>query len=421
MTATASAHGARAPAIGFIFFTVLLDVIGIGLIIPILPTLVGTLTESSDQQAYWFGLLIVSFSLAQFLFSPLLGALSDRFGRRPVLLLGIAGLGLNFIVSATANSLWLLLASRIVGGACSANIAVAHAYIADFTPAPDRARRFGMMGAAFGVGFIIGPVIGGLLGEVNVRLPFFAAAGLSLLNGCYGLFILPESLSQEHRQPLQLRKANPLGSLQHLSKLKGLGSLLISIALINLAQFILQYTWVLFATARFDWGPRENGLSLFAAGLAAGLVQGGMTGRLVKRLGVQRLTTYGMISACVAYLLFGLAQHGWEIYAILFGNLLAYAAGPAQQSLVSQAASAKEQGLTMGAVSSLRSLMGVAAPLLAAPLYASVSHLPGHDWRLGATFYLASLMALGALIFVVHYFRHAPIPTVLSTHPEAAL
>jgi MFS transporter, DHA1 family, tetracycline resistance protein len=398
----------RQPAIGFIFVTVLIDVMGIGLLLPVIPGLVGEFTTSRDAQTYWYGALMVTFGLTQFLCAPLLGALSDRYGRRPVLLASITGLGTMFFLSAVVTSLPALLATRVVGGALAANFSVANAYVADISSPEHRARSFGVIGAAFGIGFIIGPGVGGLLGSIDIRLPFYAAAGLSLLNALYGVFVLPESLPRERRKAVDWKRANPFSSLSGLVRLKSVGGLVAVIALVTLAQFILHGIWVLYTEFRFDWGPRETGASLFVVGLAAVVVQGGLLGWLLKRFGERNIVRVGMASGLIAYVLYGLATAGWMMYAIIFANLLAFAVAPALNALVSKAADPREQGLAMGSLASLGSLMAVIAPMLGAPLLAEVSHLPAGDWRIGAPFFLSAALQLVALTLAILHFRRHP-------------
>ncbi len=275
----------RRPAIAFILITLLIDVMSFGLLLPVLPALVGEFTTGRDAQTYWYGAMIVTFGLTQFFCAPVLGALSDRYGRRPILLGSIAGLGSMFLLSALATSLTGLVLARVLGGALAANFAVANAYVADLTTPEKRAKSFGMIGAAFGIGYIIGPMVGGLLGSIDIRLPFYVAAGLSAANFLYGLFVVPESLPPERRKPLQWQRANPVSSLRGLARLRSVGVLVAVIALANLAQFILHSTWVLFTNFRFGWGPRETGLSLFAVGVMAALVQGGLLSWLMRTLG----------------------------------------------------------------------------------------------------------------------------------------
>lgn len=401
----------RQPAIPFILVTVLIDVMGIGLLLPVIPGLVGEFTTSRDAQTYWFGAMMVTFGLAQFLCAPLLGALSDRYGRRPVLLTSITGLGLMFFLSAIVTSLPALLATRVLGGALAANFSVANAYVADITPPERRAKSFGLIGAAFGIGFIVGPAVGGTLGAIDIRYPFFLAAGLSLVNAAYGLFVLPESLPPDRRKPVAWRKANPFSSLAGLARLKSVGALVAVLGLVSLAQFVLHGVWVLYTGFRFDWGPRETGMSLFVVGLASVVMQGLLLGRMQSRFGERRLVLAGIASGAIAFTLYGLATRGWMMYAIIACNLLAFGVGPALNALVSRAADPREQGHAMGSLSSLASLMAVIAPLIGAPLLAEVSHLPAGDWRIGAPFFVSALLQVVALgIAVRHFRRHAAAP-----------
>jgi len=398
----------RQPAVAFVMVTVLIDVIGFGLILPVLPTVIAGFVDGRESQAWWYGLISAGFGLAQFLFSPLLGALSDRFGRRPLLLVGVAGLGIDFLLTALAPALWLLVLARLIGGALSANVAVAQAYIADITPPELRARRFGMIGAAFGIGFIVGPMIGGLLGSGDPRLPFFVAAGLAGVNWLYGLFVLPESLPPERRHGVSWAKTNPFAALTKLTQLRGIGVLVAAIALSGLAQFILHSTWVLSNELRFGWGPRENGISLFAVGIVAVVVQGGLLGRLIKLLGIRRLALVSLAWGTVAYVLYGLATAGWMMVALILFNFLSFASNSAFQALVSEAADAHVQGATMGALSSLNSLMMVIAPLIGAAVLASVSHLPPSDWRAGSTFFLSAALSAAAFVLALRQLGRAP-------------
>ena len=390
----------------FILIAVLIDMVSIGLIIPVLPPLVGTFTGSQAHQAYWFGAVAFAFGIANFFGSPILGALSDRYGRRPVLLIGFCGLALNFFATALATALWMLIAVRLVGGAMQANAAVAHAYVADITPPEQRARRFGMLGAMFGLGFILGPVAGGLLGAIDLHLPFYAAGTLALLNWLYGYFVLPESLPKEQRRAIDWKRANPVSALRGLAELKGVGSLVAVLALSGLAQFTLHTTWVLYTSFKFGWGPLENGWSLFAVGAMSALVQGVLLGRLLRRFSAQRLTVLGLMSSSLCYLLWGAATEGWMMYAVIVANVLGFAASSSLQSIVSNAADASTQGQTLGAVSSLNSLMAVAAPVIGAALLGLVSDLPQGDWRIGTPYYFcAALQALAMLLALRHFRR----------------
>jgi DHA1 family tetracycline resistance protein-like MFS transporter len=391
----------------FIMITVLIDMVSIGLIIPVLPPLVGSFTGSQADQAFWYGAVTFAFGFANFIGSPILGALSDRYGRRPVLLLGFCGLALNFFATAMATALWMLVAVRLVGGAVQSNAAVANAYVADITPPEDRARRFGLLGAMFGVGFILGPVMGGLLGGIDLHLPFYAAGTLALLNLLYGWFVLPESLPAERRRPLEWRAVNPITSLRALSNLHGVGLLVAVLACSLLAQFVLYTTWVLYTTFKFGWGPIDNGASLATVGVMSVLVQGVLLGPLLKRFSPQRLALVGLLSSTLAFAFWGAATQGWMMYAVIFANLLGFTVQASMQSIVSGAADAQTQGRTMGAVSSLSSLMAVVAPVIGAPLLGVVSHLPAGDWRLGAPMYFCAALQCTALLLAWIHFRGA--------------
>jgi MFS transporter, DHA1 family, tetracycline resistance protein len=394
----------RKAAMPFIMLTVLIDMAAIGLIVPVLPSIVGTFTSSQSDQAWWYGAVSTAFGFANFFGAPVIGALSDRYGRRPVLLLGFCGLAVTFFATALATALWMLIVARLIGGAMQANAAVCNAYVADITPPEDRAKRFGMLGAMFGVGFIIGPVMGGLLGAINLRLPFFVAGGLALLNLLYGYFVLPESLPPEQRREINWRSTNPFTSLAALTKLGDVGPLVMVVACTVLAQYVLFTSWVLYTTFKFGWGPLENGWSLAAVGIVSVIVQGFLLGPLLKRFDSQRLVVWGLVSATLANLSYGLATDGWMMYAIIAVNVLGFTVGASIQSMISSAADPSTQGRTLGAVTSLGSLMAVLAPMFGAPLLGIVSHLPKGDWRIGAPFYFCATLQLMALMLAVRHF-----------------
>ena len=403
----------------FIMITVLIDMMSIGLIVPVLPALVGSFTTSQTEQAWWYGAVTFAFSIANFFTSPLLGALSDKYGRRPVLLVGFAALALSFFVTAVATELWMLIVVRLFSGAMQSNASVANAYVADITAPADRAKRFGLLGAMFGLGFILGPVMGGLLGAIDLHLPFFAAGTLALLNLLYGWFVLPESLPVERRRPVVWKTAlNPVVAFAELGRLGGIGILVAVIALTALSQFILYTSWVLYTTFKFGWGPLQNGWSLFAVGVMSALVQGFLLGRLLKRFSPQRLAVVGLVSSTLAYLGWGAASEGWMMFAVVACNILGFTVAASMQSIVSSAADATRQGRTMGAVSGLQSLMAVVAPVLSAPLLGAVSHLPRGDWRIGAPFYFCALLQLAALGLAWMHFnngrrvRNAATPSI---------
>jgi MFS transporter, DHA1 family, tetracycline resistance protein len=294
-----------------------------------------------------------------------------------------------------------------------ANLAVANAYVADITVPDQRAKRFGLLGAMQGLGFIVGPVMGGVLGAIDLQLPFYAAGVLAMLNLLYGWFVLPESLPRERRRPFHWNAANPLTALRALAQLKTVGPLVGVVAFSGLAQFILYTCWVLYTTFKFGWGPQENGWSLAAVGIVSVLVQGVLLGRMLKRFAPQRLAILGLVSSALAYALWGAATQGWMMFAIIAVNLFGVTVTASVQSMISSAADSRSQGQMLGAVGSLGSLMAVLAPMVGAPLLAMVSHLPRGDWRIGAPFYFCALLQTASLgLAVLHLRRHRARATV---------
>jgi DHA1 family tetracycline resistance protein-like MFS transporter len=397
----------RPAAMRFILLAVLIDMMSIGLIVPVLPALVGSFTINPADQSLWFGVVMFAFGIANFFGAPLLGALSDHYGRRPVMLVGFCGLALNFFATALSTALWVLIAVRLVGGAMQANAAVANAYVADITPPEQRAKRFGMLGAMFGLGFIIGPALGGLLGSINLHLPFFVAGTLALVNLLYGYFVLPESLPKERRRPFKWSSANPINTLRSLARLEGVGLLILVVGCTGLAQGVLYNSWVLYNQFKFGWSSLQNGWSLAAVGVVSVLVQGVLLGRLLKRFAAPRLAVIGLVSSTVAYAAWGAATEGWMMYAVVFCNLLGFTVTASIQSLISAAADAKHQGETMGSVSSINSFMAVIAPLISAPLLGMVSHLPPGDWAIGTPLYFGALLQGAALVLAWLHIRRA--------------
>ncbi len=405
---------ARAAGMGFIMVAVLIDMVSIGVMVPVLPALVGSFTGSQADHAFWLGVVSFAFGIANFFGAPILGALSDRYGRRPVMLLGFCGLALNFFATALATALWMLVAVRLVGGAMQANAAVANAYVADISAPEERAKRFGMLGAMFGLGFIIGPALGGLLGAINLHLPFYVAGTLALVNLAYGWFVLPESLPPERRRAISWQSVNPITSLKALAQLKGVGLLVGVVACTGLAQGVLYNCWVLYTTFKFGWSTLDNGWSLAAVGVVSVFVQGWLLGQLLKRMPPQRLVVLGLVSSTLAYALWGAASVGWMMYAVIFANFLGFTVAASVQSMISVAADARSQGQTMGAVSSLNSLTAVIGPVVGATLLTAVSHLPQGHWGIGAPMYFgAALQLMGLLLAWVHLRSvpaHRPAP-----------
>ncbi|SFU51340.1 MFS transporter [Pseudoduganella namucuonensis] len=390
--------------LNFVLVCIFIDMLGIGLVVPVLPILVGEFVQARDQQALWYGLMGTVFGLMQFIFMPMLGAISDRVGRRPVLLYSMAGMCVNFLSTALAPNLACMFIGRVIGGMSSASMSVASAYASDISTHDNRAKSFGKIGAAFGLGFIAGPMLGGLLGSINLHLPFYAAAALSAANFVYGYFFVPESLPEAQRAPFKLTRVNPLAGLLKLAARVDIRGLVVAFALMTCAQMMLQSTWVLYTHFRFDWTPGQNGMALFCVGLAAAVVQAGLLGVLIRRFGEVRLTLLGLGSGCVTYMLYGLATQGWMMYVFICCNLLAFAAGPALQGIISKSTAANQQGELMGSLQSISSIGSVLMPLAGSAILGEVSHLPSNDWRIGGTFFVCAAMQALAILVAYRYF-----------------
>lgn len=409
-TASAPAPGARRAALVFIFVTVLIDVLSFGLIIPVLPHLIERFVDGDTARAaYWVGLFGTVYALSQFVFAPIQGSLSDRYGRRPVILVSCLGLGLDFILMAVVNTLPLLLIGRIVSGVTAASFTTANAYIADITPPEQRAKSYGMIGAAFGVGFVIGPLIGAYLGEVDLRLPFWFSAGLALLNFLYGLFVLPESLPKEKRSArFDWSHANPLGSLMLLKRYPQVFGLAAVVFIANMAHYVYPSIFVLFADYQYHWGLREVGWVLLVVGVFNIIVNVGLIGRVVARIGERRTLLLGLSCGAIGFVIYGLAEQGWYFLIGLPISALWAMAAPATQALVTRQVGADAQGRVQGALMSLIALAGVIGPALYAGSFgyfigkSAPVHLPGAPWFIAAT-----LLTLGLLIA----WRYARAPT----------
>ncbi len=393
MNATKTPTGPRRAALVFIFVTLVLDMFALGLIIPVLPKLVEKLLGGDTAAAaQMFGLFGTTWALMQFLCSPVHGALSDRFGRRPLILLSNFGLGLDYILMALAPDLWWLFVGRLISGICAASISTSYAYIADVTPPAERAGKFGILGAAIGVGFVLGPAVGGVLGATDPRLPFWVAAGLSIANGMYGFFILPESLPRERRMALDWRQANPMGSLRLLRSHHELSGLASVNFLTNLAHVALPSIFVLYAGYRYGWDERMVGLSLAGYGVCFMLVQGVLTGRLVKRYGERPIMLIGLAFGIAGFAILGLAPTDvWAWIGIPVISAWGFA-GPSVQALMSRRVGANEQGQLQGANGSLQGIASMVGPTLFSLLFA-YSIGAGKAWNLpGAAFLLAALL-----------------------------
>lgn len=385
----------RKAAISFIFITLLLDVIGLGLIIPVFPQLIGELIHGNMSQAsQWSGLLTFAYAFMQFVCAPIIGNLSDQYGRRPVLLLSLFGFGIDYIFLSLAPTIWWLFLGRIIAGMFGASFTTATAYIADISTPENRSKNFGMIGAAFGLGFIIGPGLGGLLGEFGPRIPFIAAAVLTFINVLYGYFVLPESLVKEHRRPFEWKRANPLGSLMQLKKYKGVGGLIISLIFVYIAGHAVQSTWTFFNIEKFQWSNALMGLSLTVIGLLIAIVQGGLIRYINPKLGDEKSIYVGLGLYSFGLLLFAFASEGWMMFVFLIPYCLGGIAGPALQSIISGNVPKNEQGELQGALTSLMSATSIIGPLLMTNLFAWFTRPEGQIKFAGAPFLAGAVCML---------------------------
>jgi DHA1 family tetracycline resistance protein-like MFS transporter len=397
-------------AIGFIFITLLIDVTGFGIIIPVMPSLIsGMLDIPVNEASTYGGWLTALYAVMQFIFAPVLGSLSDRFGRRPVLLIALFGFFLDYIILSFAPTFAWLLFGRFLAGITGASFTTGAAYIADISAPENRAKNFGMIGAAFGLGFIIGPAVGGWLGELGTRVPFFAAAALTFLNWLYGYFILPESLPLDRRRAFSWKRANPVGALLHLRKYPALSSLFIAFALIYIAAHAIQSNWSYYTMYLFDWSEGMVGLSLAIVGALVAGVQGGLIRVVNPWLGDRRSAYTGLILYGIGMFLFGIANKSWMMFAFLVPYCLGGIAGPALQSIITGQVPSNEQGELQGTLTSLMSLTTIIGPPLMTGLFALFTsdhapvHLPGVPFLLGSV-----LMFVSALI-VFSSLRHRAV------------
>jgi DHA1 family tetracycline resistance protein-like MFS transporter len=396
----ATAHPPRRAAFAFIFVTVLLDMLAIGIIVPVLPKLVVDFVGGDAAEgARVYGLFGTAWALMQFVFSPVQGALSDRFGRRPVILISNFGLGLDYVVMALAPSLNWLFLGRVISGITAASISTSFAYVADVTPPDERAARFGLLGTAFGIGFVLGPALGGLTGAVDPRLPFWIAAGLSLANALYGLFVLPESLPPERRAPFAWRRANPVGALTLLRSQATLMGLAGVNFLGNLAHAALPSVGVLYMMYRFGWDERTVGLTMAGVGVAAVVVQGGVIGPAVRRFGERRALVAGLGFGAAGFAVFGLAPTGPVFWLGIPLMALWGLANPASQGLMSRRIGAHQQGQLQGANASLMGVANLIGPGLFTLTFAFAIGA-AKDWSLPGAPYLVAAMLLGLAILV---------------------
>ncbi len=396
----------KKAALGFIFITLLIDTIGFGIIIPVMPKLIEQLINGNLSDASrWGGWLTFAFAIMQFVFAPILGNLSDRYGRRPVLLFSLFGFGLDYILLALAPNIGWLFVGRIIAGITGASFTTAAAYIADISTHEDRAKNFGMIGAAFGLGFIIGPVIGGLLGSAGPRVPFIAAAILTLLNWLYGYFVLPESLNKNNRRSFSWKRANPVGSLLHLRKYPALSGLIVSLMLIYIAVHSVQSTWAFFNMEKFKWDEKMVGISLGIVGLLVGLVQGGLIRIVNPKLGNEKSIYVGLALYTIGLLLFAFATQGWMMLVFLIPYCLGGIGGPALQAVISNHVPANEQGELQGALTSMMSFTTIIGPPLMTNLFAYFTGKTAPVYFPGAPFLLGAVLMLISTILAYRMFK----------------
>ena len=396
----------RKASILFIFITLALDAIGLGIIIPVLPDVIRKFISDPAQSAKIYGYFIATFSLFMFISSPLLGKLSDRFGRRPILLVSLLGAAVDYIFMAFAPTLSLLFLGRFISGVCGASFTVASAYIADISDDSNRSKNFGMIGAGFGLGFILGPVIGGFLGSKGLQYPFIAAAVFNFLNFLFGLLILPESLPQEKRRAINWKQLNPLRSFNIFSRFPEIVVLVVVYTLLCLAHQTHPSMWTIYTEHRFGWSPAQVGISLTIVGVLSAFSQGYLTGVLVKKFGEKKIITWGLLGEAISFTLFGLVFTGFQMYAVLIVSCLFWASHPALQSLISHQVSANEQGELQGALMSLNSLTSIINPLIMTSLFAVTSVRGSSIYVPGSPYILSGVLFLAAAILSARWYAH---------------
>ncbi|WP_458791631.1 TCR/Tet family MFS transporter [Yoonia sp. MH D7] len=398
----------RLPVI-FILLTVVIDSMGIGLIMPVMPDLIQGL-EGGDlgQAALWGGILATIFAAMQFLFGPTVGSLSDRFGRRPVLLIALVVMAFDYVLMALAGTIWLLVVGRVIGGITAATHSTASAYMADISGPEDKAANFGLIGAAFGVGFVLGPLMGGLLAEYGTRAPFWAAAILAGMNAVFGYFALPETVTDRIRRPFDWRRANPLGAFRNINKLPGLGRLMIISFVYSIAFFVYPSVWAYFGKLQFGWGPGMIGLSLASFGIGMAVVQGFLIRPVLKRIGERNAVMLGLGIDVLAFVMLGFVTNGWIALALTPFTALGSIAGPALQGIMSRTASDNQQGELQGTLTSINAVATIIAPLLMTQLFFFFTHEDAPLYLPGAPFLFSAIVVLGAMAIFVPARRAIP-------------
>ncbi|MEO7214349.1 TCR/Tet family MFS transporter [Mucilaginibacter sp.] len=396
----------KQAALSFIFITLLIDVIGLAIIIPVFPKLIEKLIHGNISEASRIsGLLLVAYAVMQFLCSPLIGNLSDKYGRRPVLLFSLLGFGIDYLFLAFAPTIGWLFLGRIIAGITGASFTTASAYIADVSTPEKRAQNFGMIGVAFGLGFIIGPFIGGVLGKMDTHYPFYAAAALALLNAAYGFFILPESLDKEHRREFDIKRANPLGSLKQLRKYPAVINLAVCLFVIYFAAHAVQSVWTYYTIEKFKWTIDIVGYSLAFIGLSIAIVQGGLIRVIIPKLGQNRSIWVGLVLYAIGMLLFGLANQSWMMFAFMVPYAMGGIAGPALQGVMSSEVPKNEQGELQGGLTSIMSLSSIFGPWFMTYVFYYFTKPGAPVYLPGAPYFIASALMLLSALLAIRSFK----------------
>jgi MFS transporter, DHA1 family, tetracycline resistance protein len=400
------ASNKKQAAIGFIFITMLIDITGWGIIIPVIPKLIQELIHGDlSQAAKYGGWLTFAYAITQFIFAPVIGNLSDKFGRRPIILISLFGFALDYLLLAFAPTVFWLFIGRIISGITGASITTASAYIADVSTPENRAKNFGMIGAAFGLGFIIGPVIGGFLGHYGSRIPFFAAAALCLLNFLYGYIILPESLTLDRRRAFDIRRANPIGAIQNLQKHPSLIGLMLAVFLLYVGSHAVQSNWSYYTMYRFNWNEKMVGLSLGLIGLLVGIVQGVLIRWINPRLGNEKSIFVGLALYSIGMLLFAMADQSWMMFVFLIPYCLGGIAGPAIQAIIASKVDPSEQGEIQGTMTSLISASTIIGPPMMSTVFYFFTHKEAPFLFAGAPFVLGCILMLLSTVVVYSSFK----------------
>jgi DHA1 family tetracycline resistance protein-like MFS transporter len=389
-------------AVTFILITTVLDSMGIGLIMPVMPDLIREIDGGDlGQAALWGGILATIFAVLQFLFGPTIGSLSDRFGRRPILLISLVIMAFDYVLMAVAGTMWLLIIGRIIGGITAATQSTAAAYMADISKPEEKAANFGLIGAAFGVGFVLGPLIGGVLAEYGTRAPFWAAACLAAANAIFGYFVLPETVTDRIRRPFSIRRANPLGAFKHIGQLPGLKRLMMIIFVYAIAFFVYPGVWAYFGALQFGWGPGMIGLSLGIFGIGIAVVQGLLMKPILRLLGERNAVIAGLSVDVVAFVALGFVTNGWIALALTPLTALGSVAGPALQGIMSRTAADDQQGELQGTLASITAVATIAAPLIMTQTFFYFTHAGAPFYLPGAPFLLAAVLTLGCITIFV--------------------